>query len=241
MDQESKSTIPENTIETLAKSFYKESSGYGFKQVDYLKFVNNLLDIAMKNQNNGQIVSEPVKTWLQANGTEPERFPLCGTRLFIRKAAPLDDKAVLEKWLSDRFGRFFLLSRVTAQFMSLDEMLYDEKNHIGIITLLDGTSIGALAFLNYDGKQKKAELRKIIGETEFRGKGYAKEASKLWLHYGLTTLDLRKVYLNTLDTNIRNIRLNEELGFKVEGILTNEIMIDDVYHDVLRMGLRFKV
>ena len=34
-----------------------------------------------------------------------------------------------------------------------------------------------------------------------------------------------------------NIRLNEDLGFRVEGVLRNEVLIDGTYHDVLRMGL----
>ena len=38
-----------------------------------------------------------------------------------------------------------------------------------------------------------------------RGKGFAKEATKLWIQYGITKLDLKKIYLDRLDTNIRNI------------------------------------
>ena len=37
--------------------------------------------------------------------------------------------------------------------------------------------------------------------------------------------------------NIGNIKLNEELGFQVEGILRNEVYFDDQYHDILRMGM----
>jgi len=70
-----------------------------------------------------------------------------------------------------------------------------------------------------------------------RGKGYAKEATQLWIRYGLTALDLKKIHLSTFHTDMRNVRLNEDLGFKVEGILRNEICVDGVYLDVLRMGL----
>jgi RimJ/RimL family protein N-acetyltransferase len=40
-----------------------------------------------------------------------------------------------------------------------------------------------------------------------------------------------------MDTNFRNIRLNESLGFVVEGILRNEYVLDGRERDVLRMGL----
>ncbi len=236
---DTETNIPESAIETLARSFFKESTGYGFKQVDYLRFVNNLLDIAMQRNSNGMKRPENSIDKLYA-GSENEiiKFPLCGQRLFIRKPAPLDDKQLWEKWLSDDEGRHFLLSRITAQSLSIDQILYDDKNITGMITLPNGVTIGAVTFLDFDGRQLKAELRKIIGEPEYRGQGYAKEATILWLKYGIATLGLRKIYLNTLDTNIRNIRMNEELGFKVEGIMRSEVLIDDEYRDVLRMGLR---
>ena len=97
--------------------------------------------------------------------------------------------------------------------------------------------VGFGPFLNYDVNHLKAELRKMIGNPKYRGKGYAKEATKLWINYGFCNLDLKKIYLNTFDTNIRNIRLNEEVGFRVEGILGNEVFVDGEYKDVLRMGL----
>ena len=67
--------------------------------------------------------------------------------------------------------------------------------------------------------------------------GSGKEATALWIKYGLEVLHLKKICLHTLNTNIRNIKLNEELGFAVEGILHNEVFIDGRYHDVLRMGM----
>jgi len=67
--------------------------------------------------------------------------------------------------------------------------------------------------------------------------GLAKEATKLWIEYRILALGLKKIYLNTLFTNVRNIRLNEDLGFQVEGILRNEIFFEGKHYDVLRMGL----
>ncbi len=121
--------------------------------------------------------------------------------------------------------------------MNTEKLIEDDLNIIGVITLLDQTPIGIMAYLDFDSIQHKAELRKLIGEPGMRGRGFGKEATKLWIQYGTQGLELKKIYLNTLNTNIRNIKLNEELGFKVEGILRNETLIDGKYHDVLRMGL----
>lgn len=70
-----------------------------------------------------------------------------------------------------------------------------------------------------------------------RGRGCAPEATRLWIRYGSRALGIKKIYRNTLRPNIRNIKINEQFSFEVEGILRNEVFFDGEYHDILRMGL----
>jgi len=230
------SDIPDKTVEVLARGFFKESLEYGFKKVDYLRFVNALLDMAMSNnkklEDNGHFVDD---FKIDENSPTPN-FPLRGERVAIREFKSRDKK-LLQKWVQDEAGRQFLLSRTTAQTIKIDNFVSDKACLIGIITIDDNIPIGAVAFCDINKGQRRAELRKLIGETTERGKGYAKEATKLWLQFGAQKLKLKKIYLGTLNTNINNIRLNEELGFQVEGILRNEVYFDEQYHDLLRMGM----
>jgi len=232
--------IPETTLEALVRSFFKESSKYGFKQVDYVRFVNMLLDFAMKptdEERENEIQEKSEKTNIKPQVSESVSLPIKGNRIQIRAYKPSKDETLFEKWLADDFGRHFLLSRTTAVTMKIDQLLRNDANIVGVVTLLDGKPIGAVAFLDFDSVQRKAELRKLIGEPDMRGKGFGKEATRLWIAYGKNALGLKKIYLNTLNTNIHNIQLNEELGFKVEGILRNEVFVDGEYRDVLRMAL----
>ncbi len=236
---ETKTSIPGTTIETLARNFFKEASTYGFKQEDYVRYVNVMLEFAMRNKN-GQLNGEMTVRGEETNGhrnSQPANLPLKSERVRIRAFQLASDREFLIKWLTDDYGRYFLLSRTSSRQLNTEKLIEDDLNIIGVITLLDQTPIGIMAYLDFDSIQHKAELRKLIGEPGMRGKGFGKEATKLWIQYGTEGLELKKIYLNTLNTNIRNIRLNEELGFKVEGILRNETLIDGKYHDVLRMGL----
>lgn len=230
----SQNAIPEATLEAVARSLFRETSHYGFEQVDYLRFVNLLLDMSLKNnQIKVKFPTPPIDNMTPDNLT----FPLISERVQIREYNDKLDRNNFEKWLKEKNGRYFLLSRVTAKISNITQLVESPDNIIGVITLADGQPIGVLAFLGQEQIQHKAELRKLIGETKYRGKGLAKEAARLWIQYGIHKLGIKKIYLNTLDTNIRNIKLNEELGFKVEGILRNECLIDGVYHDILKMGL----
>jgi len=231
--------IPDVTLETLCRTFFKEANRYGFQQLDYVRYVNLLLDLAMGSERASAPAREVDRE--SAPGTvtmlETLNLPVSGENVRIRAFDAATDSTVLDGWLHDDHGKNFLLSRTTSAYLSVEDVINQPTNILGMITLKAGPPIGAVAFLDRDTGQGKAELRKLIGDPRMRGKGYAKEASALWLRYGLGVLGLRKIYLNTLGTNLRNIRINEELGFKIEGILRNEVHFDGRYHDVLRMAL----
>ena len=227
-------SIPDTTVEAVARTLYKETHQYGFRQVDYLRFANHLLDMAMRNgDKDSHLKGEPIVY----HSPVPLCMPLEGNDVRIREFEEPKDRALFDKWIDEKHGRYFLLSSISAKTLNIGEVIESEKNILGIITLADATPIGTMAFLDYDRWQHKAELRKLIGEVQYRGRGFAKKATELWIRYGISSLGLKKIYLNTVDTNCRNIRLNEELGFKVEGILRNECYFDGEYHDILRMAL----
>jgi len=237
----SRGTISDVTIEALSRNFYKETAQYGFGPLDYVRFVNLLLDLSMakeREQTERETGPEEHADAIAAAPTIDARsLPLRGERIAVREFDRTRDFPLFERWLADEAGRQFLLSSVTARRLGIREVADSAANRIGVIELPGGEPIGSVAYFDYDPAHGKAELRKLIGEPSLRGKGYARQAAALWIRFGLEALGLRKIYLNTLETNIRNIRINEELGFRVEGILHDEVCIDGTYYDVLRMGL----
>jgi len=232
--------IPDVTLETLARTFFKQATVYGFGHVDYVRYVNLLLDMAMKGRDEAadqDSTPGPDSGRFEHTSDEPLELPLQGDGVVVRRFEQEQDLPLFDKWLSELSGRYFLLSRLTTERQDIRELAESDNTLLGIITLPDSTPIGSVAFLDHDLVHRKAELRKMIGDPEHRRKGFATKASALWIRYGIQTLGLKKVYVNTLNANIGNIRLNEELGFQVEGVLRNEVFIDGSYHDVIRMSL----
>jgi RimJ/RimL family protein N-acetyltransferase len=177
---------------------------------------------------------------LRVDVGELTELPLISDDVVIREFSGPDDRSLLEQWLPDRYGRFFVLSCATAQEITIDTLVNSPHNRLGIVTLPDGKPIGAMAYLDYSRKQQRAELRKLIGDPEARGQGLAEKATRLWIQYGIHGLGLQKIYVSTLQTQIANIKLNESIGFHMEGLLKNEVLIDGERFDVLRMGLSAK-
>lgn len=231
--------IPEVTLEAISRTFYAEAAKYGFRHLDYVRFVNMILDHAMQKSGNGPI-DAPAD---QSSGLELETgsaviaLPMTGDRVNVRAMNGEPDIQLLDLWTRDGLGRSFLLSRTSSRQVELRDVVKDPSSVFGMIETPSGEPIGGVAFLNYDKHQQKAELRKLIGNPAHRGQGLAREASALWIRYGIQSLGLEKIYLNTFETDIRNIRLNERLGFKVEGVLRGEVVVNGVRRDVLRMAL----
>lgn len=229
--------IPIATVNALARSIYKEASTYGFDQVDFIRLMNELMDLCTDDERGLTTTARETHTPASFESAELTGFPLLGNRIIIRQFNGPEDTELLQQWLPDKYGRFFVLSCATAQSITIDALTSSPGNHLGIVTLLDGTPIGAMAMLDHSTEQNRAELRKLIGDPEYRGRGIAEEATRLWIQYGIQILGLEKIYVSTLQTQIANIKLNENIGFKVEGLLKNEVLIDGERCDVLRMGL----
>lgn len=217
-------------IETVSKSIISETSKWGFKQSDFLKLINALMDLSLNKPDN-QIQQTK-------NNTDKTKLilPLNTENTIIRLFNKEKDFEIVNSWLDEEMGKWFLLSRSHSTDKSFSQLLEDDSNIFGLITLKDSTPIGLMAFLDWDKKQYKAEMRKLIGSEEYRKKGYAKEATQSWIQYGVNNLGLKKIYLHTIENNIRNVTLNKELGFQVEGILRKECNINNEYYDLLRMA-----
>jgi RimJ/RimL family protein N-acetyltransferase len=228
----SRPPLPAITIEATARAFYKQAVGYGFALADFVRFVDLVLGIAMAPRGGGEESADTPRPARVRYST----LPLQGPRVTIRRFGEPGDRQVLDGWLADGDGRHFLLSTASGRAHDVDAVLRSAQNLVGMV-LFEARPVGCVAYLDYDADQRRAELRKLIGDTRLRRRGLGREASELWVGYGLGALGLRKIYLNTLATHIRNIKLNEAIGFRVEGILRNEVLVDGELRDVLRMGL----
>lgn len=224
--------ISEVNLKTLAKSVYQESQQMGFNSNDYIKLTNEILGMTIQKKE----VQTDENLIKEETFDDDNKFPLMTKNLIIREYSAKEDKKYLTKWFEDEISKMFLLSTTSMQNLNIESILSDNLNIFATITLKNRTPIGLLAILNIDKKNNKGEMRKLIGDVNYRGKGYAKEAVKRWIDYCTVTIGLKKIYINTLETNINNISLNRQLGFEIEGLLKKECTIDEIEHDVLRMA-----
>ncbi len=97
--------------------------------------------------------------------------------------------------------------------------------------------VGIIGAEQIDEASKKLEMRKLVGASTMRGKGIGKHATFLFLYYAYIVRDIQKVYLHSLDINLRNLNLNGKFGFYLEGVFFEDVLIDGEWHDLVRMAL----
>ena len=101
----------------------------------------------------------------------------------------------------------------------------------------DGGPVGIIGAENIDLPSGKLEMKKLIGDPELRGKGIGKRATFLFLYYAFMIVGVHKVYVHSRDINVRNINLNNGLGFELEGALLEEAVVGGRRVDLVRMAL----
>ena len=100
----------------------------------------------------------------------------------------------------------------------------------------DGVPVGTIGLLSIDKKNAKAEYYIAMGETEYKGKGVARQATALLLQYGFGTLGLNRIYLFTEAENMAAQRMFEKVGFKKEGCIRQDILSHGKYADRMIYG-----
>ena len=112
----------------------------------------------------------------------------------------------------------------------------DDCVYFAIETVPAKLHVGNVWLWEIDFRHRKAELRIVIGESDWRGKGAGTEAIELLCLHAFQRLNLHKVYAYVLATNPGARRAFEKAGFEIEGTLKKDRWVDDHYTDVYILG-----
>jgi RimJ/RimL family protein N-acetyltransferase len=107
----------------------------------------------------------------------------------------------------------------------------------GIIDRETDQHVGNVTLNHINWIHRTADTGLMIGRKDFWGKGYAFEAWSLFLEYAFQRLGLRKIIAGVIVDNTASFVTLQKLGFKVEGTLRQEYLVDGEYRDGVRLGL----
>lgn len=150
------------------------------------------------------------------------------------------DLEKLNKWKNDEeifmyLGGGFSPQSIDQQSLWIDKIInIDDKNKRFIIDI-DNEAIGLIGLYNIHNIYQNCEVGMYIGEKDFHGKGYAKEAYNLIEQYALDYLNMRKIKLFAVCDNSNATNFWHKLGFETVGTLREERYIKGKFRDLLIM------
>jgi len=227
-------------LKLVTKSFYKELTGYGVNVADIVTVSVNLLDHVTgkkeKPENeNGYYSSLFTLSDIQDYWSKAQQVKLNQITIspIIKEHVKQVCQWLKETEISQTFIRFFPKNEE-----ELESYLFNTR-HRQYFSVFSGDNklVGLIGGEHIDEISKKLEMKKFIGDRDYQGKGIGKIATFLFLYYVFVIREFNKVYIHSLDTNIKNINLNSKFGFELEGILYSDVNVDSNFKDVLRMGL----
>jgi diamine N-acetyltransferase len=169
---------------------------------------------------------------------------IIGKRIRLR-AISRDDLPDFTTWLNDPDVRrnvhiYYPLSldQEEAWFREIQQHAVEEQPlAIEVKEKNQWTLIGDSGFINLEQHDRSAEIGIFIGNKNFWNKGLGTEVMQLMVRYGFLNLNLNRIYLRVVETNLAGIRCYEKAGFKHEGRMRQAHFLEGTYVDILMMSI----
>lgn len=162
----------------------------------------------------------------------------------ITKLGPVHPEHDFDKlwtWINDREVNKFTTANYPVQFYAEKE--YIESIHkrssdvLFAIQTLDGDFIGMMGLHNIHLTNGTATTGALIGEAEYRGKHYGRDAKMHVLYHAFHILGLRKVFSKVKAFNKPSLKYLKETGYKIEGTLKEMFYFEGEYYDEVLLSI----
>ena len=163
-------------------------------------------------------------------------------RVYLRALEPEDYKTSI-KWrkddeIWDMLGgpKYFVSEAFEKNWV--EKTIFDSKDIKLAICLKENDQyIGNVYMTDINMINRSCHSHILIGEHDFWGKGYAKEALMLAIDYMFNERNIYRIQANVLESNVASLKMHEKCGYKVDGILRNSIYKTGKYHNQYILSL----
>jgi RimJ/RimL family protein N-acetyltransferase len=169
---------------------------------------------------------------------------LKGERIHLRALMEKDLTSSYLQWLNDeevcRNNSHAVFPNTEQRMKTFYNSIQNQLNVVLAIIHSDtDRHIGNVSLQNINWISRNAEFAILMGEKDFWGKGYGKEAARLIMQYGFERLNLHRIYCGTLNGNSGMIKLAASMGMIEEGRRREAIFKNGKYVDILEYGILY--
>ncbi|WP_370250104.1 GNAT family N-acetyltransferase [Nocardioides sp.] len=121
-------------------------------------------------------------------------------------------------------------------FLARNAALAAEDGGVRTVIVDDAGFVGWVTVCDWSPPHRSARLGYCLAPRSW-GRGYATEAARALLAWGFATLDLHRVQAEVDTRHPASARVLEKLGFRLEGTLREDCVVDGVVSDSWVFGL----
>ncbi|MBV9159691.1 MAG: GNAT family N-acetyltransferase [Candidatus Kaiserbacteria bacterium] len=167
---------------------------------------------------------------------------LTGERIDLRPLSIAEIDGPYLGWLNDsevcRYNSHGEVEYTKEMAREYVERVTDSPEYLVLAILTKaGKHIGNISLQEINARNRAAEFAILLGDKDYWGKGFAKEASLLIIRYGFERLDLHRIYCGTSIENAAMQKLAHSLGFQEEGRRREAFFKRGAFTDVVEYGL----
>lgn len=163
-------------------------------------------------------------------------------RVYLR-AFELDDYKTTIKWrkddeIWDMLGgtKYFVSEAFEKQW--IENTIFNSKDvKLAVCLVENDKHIGNVYMTNINEINRSCVSHVLIGEKEYWGHGYAREALLLAIDYMFNERNIHRIQANVLVSNVASLKMHEKCGYKQEGTLREAVYKNGKYQDQYVLAL----
>ncbi len=154
----------------------------------------------------------------------------------------LEDSELIRNWRfsEDAYNYFYEWQpQSKANNQAWVQSMLNKKDEINFIIRQKKSNqdIGMISLLHIDYRNRHCELgRVLIADEKSRALGIGKRVITLLFEYAFHHLNLRKIYCEVLEDNVRAYNFYKKCGFEKDGLFKNHIFKNGEYKNVVHMS-----
>ena len=168
---------------------------------------------------------------------------IVGKRVILRTLCIKDVKGPYVSWFNDevvcRYNQHHVFAYDKSQAEEYIRKATASRSELvlAINTKRGAKHIGNIALQGIDLVSRNAMVSIVLGDKDYWGKGYAKEAMQLLLEHGFSQMNLHRICCGTAADNVTMQNLAISVGMKKEGRRREAAFKTGSYVDIIEYGL----
>lgn len=163
-------------------------------------------------------------------------------RIYLRALEPDDYKTSIKWRKDDRIwdmlgGPKYFVSEAYEKKWVEDTIFNSRDVKLAICLIENDKYIGNVYMTNIDEINRSCHSHVLIGDKDYWGKGYVREALTKAIEYMFNERNIHRIQANVLESNVQSLKMHEKCGYKVDGLLREAVFKGGKYQNQYVLSL----